>query len=157
LSARVSRPVLALGLLAAAAIGVAIGLGGYAFVYARGASYLTNDPAACANCHVMQEHYDAWRKSSHKSVAVCNDCHAPKSFLPKMWVKARNGWNHSVAFTTQDFHEPLEITEKNRRVTEAACRRCHGEMAEMIEGPHLGGDELRCVRCHDSVGHRTRD
>ena len=45
--------------LAGSAIGIAVGLGGYTFVYARGYSYLTNDPAACANCHVMEDHYRA--------------------------------------------------------------------------------------------------
>ena len=38
-----------------------MGIGAYTFVYARGASYLTNDPAACVNCHVMREPYDGWR------------------------------------------------------------------------------------------------
>jgi cytochrome c nitrite reductase small subunit len=47
-----------------AAIGLAVGVGGYTFVYARGGSYLTDDPAACANCHVMREQYDGWIKSS---------------------------------------------------------------------------------------------
>src|SRR5688572_23773077 len=37
---------------AAIAIGAAAGVGGFTFVYAEGASYLTDDPAACANCHV---------------------------------------------------------------------------------------------------------
>jgi cytochrome c nitrite reductase small subunit len=37
------------------AVGVVIGLGGYTFLYARGASYLTDHPAACANCHIMRE------------------------------------------------------------------------------------------------------
>ena len=41
--------------------------------------YLTNDPAACANFHVMSEYYAAWMKGPHRSVAVCNDCHAPRS------------------------------------------------------------------------------
>ena len=35
-------------------LGVVVGLGTYTFVYAKGYSYLSNDPAACANCHVMQ-------------------------------------------------------------------------------------------------------
>jgi len=30
----------------AVAVGLALGIGGYTFVYARGAAYLTNDPAA---------------------------------------------------------------------------------------------------------------
>ena len=33
---------------AAALVGVAGGLGLYTFVYAKGYSYITNDPAACA-------------------------------------------------------------------------------------------------------------
>jgi cytochrome c nitrite reductase small subunit len=49
-----------LAIAASLAIGVAIGIGAYTFVYAKGASYLTNDPAACANCHIMEEHYSAW-------------------------------------------------------------------------------------------------
>ena len=49
----------------------------YTFAYARGWAYMTDDPRACANCHVMNEQYDGWIKSSHRSVAVCNDCHVP--------------------------------------------------------------------------------
>ncbi len=56
-------------LLTALLIGLAVGLGAYTFIYAKGYSYLTNNPAACANCHVMQAQYDAWMKSSHHSVA----------------------------------------------------------------------------------------
>ncbi len=48
-----------------------IGLGTYTFLYAKGYSYLTNNPEACANCHVMHP-YEAWLKSSHHSVASCN-------------------------------------------------------------------------------------
>ena len=56
------------------AIGIAAGVGAYTFAYAKGWSYLTDNAAACANCHVMQEQYDGWLKSSHRSAAVCNDC-----------------------------------------------------------------------------------
>jgi len=138
-----------------ALVGIAAGIGAYTFAYAQGASYLTNDPEACVNCHVMREQYDGWRKSSHHAVAVCNDCHAPHSLVPKYWVKATNGFWHSFAFTSGRFHEPIRITRRNRRVTEAQCRYCHGELAAMIEGPHAGSEELPCIRCHDSVGHRT--
>lgn len=141
---------------ASALLGAAIGLGGFTFVYARGASYLTNDPRACANCHVMREHYDAWRVSSHHHVAVCNDCHAPPDGLAKYATKARNGFNHSVAFTTGRFHEPIEITSRNREITQEQCRRCHADMVEAIEG-HGDSDTIDCIRCHDSVGHRVRD
>ena len=46
-------------LIAGVLAGALIGLGAYTFVYAKGYSYLTNDPRACANCHIMRDHYDA--------------------------------------------------------------------------------------------------
>ena len=60
-----------------ALLGIAVGICGFTFTYAKGGSYLTNNPAACANCHVMREQYDDWSKSSHRAVATCNDCHTP--------------------------------------------------------------------------------
>jgi cytochrome c nitrite reductase small subunit len=48
--------------LAAAFVGLVIGIGSFTFVYAKGYSYLTNDPQACAHCHVMQDHLDASRR-----------------------------------------------------------------------------------------------
>jgi cytochrome c nitrite reductase small subunit len=147
-----SRVAFTIALVAAGAIGAAIGLGVFTFVYARGASYLGSDPAACANCHIMQEHYAAWQKSSHHTAAGCNDCHAPPSGLAKYRVKAINGYRHSYAFTTGDFVEPLQITPANREVTEAQCRRCHADIVAA-----MGTGETSCIRCHDSVGHRVRD
>jgi cytochrome c nitrite reductase small subunit len=140
-------------LAAAALMGIAAGIGSYTFVYAKGYSYLTNDPAACANCHVMQPQYDGWRVSPHRSVAVCNDCHTPPGLIPKYATKALNGFNHSYAFTTGRFPEPILITERNRRVTEKACRKCHAALTVAIEGPHRPGQEMACLRCHSDVGH----
>jgi cytochrome c nitrite reductase small subunit len=135
------------------AIGLAFGIGGYTFVYARGGSYLTDNPAACANCHVMQDYYDAWLKSSHRSAAACNDCHTPHNFFGKYLVKASNGFWHSWAFTTQRFHEPLQIKPHNRAVTESACRECHQTIVVALEGPHGQSGRTECIRCHISVGH----
>ncbi|HEX7862281.1 MAG TPA: cytochrome c nitrite reductase small subunit [Verrucomicrobiae bacterium] len=142
------------GIIIGAAVGIATGIGAFTFIYAKGASYLTNDPKACANCHIMQDHYDAWLKSSHRSVAVCNDCHAPHNFLGKYWVKADNGFWHSFAFTTGKFQDPIRIKKRNLKVTEKACLDCHKQIVEDISA-HAGikGQELSCVRCHDDVGH----
>lgn len=141
-------------ILMGSAIGLACGVLAYTFVYAKGGSYLTNDPAACANCHVMQAHYDGWIKSSHRAVAVCNDCHTPSGVLAKYGTKASNGWHHSFAFTTGWFHEPIQISERNREITEHSCRKCHQDVVQAIEGPHRpGAEEMSCVRCHSSVGH----
>ena len=133
--------------------GAAMGLGLYTFVYAEGMSYLEDDAATCANCHIMQDHYDAWAKSSHQAVAVCNDCHTPHAFVPKYMVKALNGYHHSLAFTTGNFHDPIIITSRNRRVTQAACRYCHADIVEEIDRFGEGEMALDCIRCHDTVGH----
>jgi cytochrome c nitrite reductase small subunit len=139
-------------ILIAATLGILIGIGGYTFVYAKGYSYVSNDPAACANCHIMDNHYRAWMKSSHRLVAVCNDCHTPPGLVPKYAIKALNGFNHSLAFTTGRFPEPLRITSLNAEVTEKACRKCHAEIVSAIEGPGTV-DRLSCSRCHSTVGH----
>jgi cytochrome c nitrite reductase small subunit len=133
--------------------GVAAGIGSYTFVYARGGSYLSQDPAACANCHVMQDHYDAWLKSSHRSVAVCNDCHTPSGLIAKYATKASNGFWHSFAFTTGRFHEPIQITPRNQAITNDACRKCHADIVQSIEGPHQDSRKMSCLRCHGTVGH----
>ena len=139
------------------AIGLAAGVGGYTFFYAKGGSYLTNNPGACANCHIMQEHYDAWIKSSHHTVATCNDCHTPPGLVAKYATKASNGFWHSLAFTSGRFPDPLRIKPHNRDITEQACRKCHSEIVEAIEAPHADSPQTSCVRCHTSVGHQVRD
>ena len=140
------------GALLAASVGLAIGVGTYTFVYAKGGSYLTDNPAACANCHVMTEYYDRWVKSSHRAVAVCNDCHTPAGILSKYATKASNGFWHSFAFTSGNFPEPLRIKQHNREIAEGACRKCHSEIVEMIEGTNVS-EVISCIRCHGSVGH----
>lgn len=141
------------GLLMGITIGVAAGVSLFTFHYAEGTSYLGKDPAACANCHVMDDHYDAWLKSSHRNVAGCNDCHTPDGFFSKNLVKAVNGWNHSVAFTTGDFHEPIQIKPWNQAITEETCRSCHSDVVHAIDVRRPGDEAMSCVRCHDSVGH----
>ena len=136
-----------------AAIGVAMGIGIYTFIYAKGYAYLNDDPAACANCHVMQEQYSGWTKASHRAVAVCNDCHTPPGFFAKYATKATNGFWHSFAFTSGRFHEPIAIKSHNREVTEQACRKCHQDIVEAIDTRHREGRRLDCLRCHGAVGH----
>ncbi len=136
-------------------IGLAIGVGVYTFWYGKGYSYMSNDPAACANCHIMNEQYDGWQKSSHKAFATCNDCHTPHDMVGKYSIKAWNGFWHSYYFTAGGFHEPIRITELNRQVTEQSCRHCHQQMVESItlnERPEHRS-EVSCIQCHRNVGH----
>jgi cytochrome c nitrite reductase small subunit len=133
--------------------GILVGVGAYTFIYAKGGSYFTSNPAACANCHIMNEEYSSWLKSSHRAVAACNDCHTPPGLVPKYLTKASNGFWHSFAFTSGNFPEPLRIKPHNREITERACRHCHGDIVTAIEGEHPEAREISCVRCHRNVGH----
>ena len=142
-----------LAVVIAGALGAMAGIGGYTFVYAKGASYLSNDPQACANCHIMQDHLNGWIKSSHRSVATCNDCHTPSGVIPKYFTKAEHGFFHSLAFTTDEFHEPIQIKGRSLRVTENACRKCHQDIVHDIEAVKTYDTPLSCVRCHANVGH----
>jgi cytochrome c nitrite reductase small subunit len=137
---------------AGVSFGLSLGMGTYTFYYAKGSSYLTNDPKACLNCHIMREQYDGWISSSHRSVASCNDCHAPHSLILKFYVKAKNGFFHSYYFTTGTFNDPIRITDSNRKVTEQSCRHCHQDVVHNID-VGASKEPLSCINCHRSVGH----
>lgn len=150
-------------LILASALGALLGVGGYTFQYAKGLSYFRTDPAACANCHIMQSQYDSWQKASHHTAAVCVDCHLPHDFIPKYLAKAENGYRHGKLFTTQTFVEPIEIQPAGREILEANCMRCHGDITDQISPEaHPGASyvsrdgDLACTHCHAMVGHGAR-
>lgn len=151
---RTSRPKF---LILAVALGVLAGVGGFTFRYAEGLSYFSTDPAACANCHIMQPHYDSWQKSSHHAVATCVDCHLPHDFIGKYIAKAENGYHHSKGFTFQEFPEPIMIKKKNSRILQENCLACHGDFVhELVDGVTTDADSVTCVHCHASAGHGPR-
>ena len=147
--------LLSVHVVLAVLIGAIVGIGAYAFIYARGYSYLLNDPRACANCHVMNDQYSGWIKSSHHSAATCNDCHTPHNLLGKYAVKASNGFFHSFYFTTGRYPDTIEITKFDRKVVEDACRNCHQAITQEIDAENVHGRSqgIECTRCHLSVGH----
>jgi cytochrome c nitrite reductase small subunit len=136
-------------------LGLAVGVGLFTFWYGKGASYLSNDPASCANCHIMNDQYNGWQKSSHKAVATCNDCHTPPDMVGKYSTKAWNGFWHSYYFTLGGFHEPIQITERNRQIAEQSCRTCHETMVHSItvSESSAAAEKVSCIACHRNVGH----
>jgi len=142
-------------IVASVFLGFIAGLAGYTFYYAKGTSYLSNRPEACTNCHVMQAEYDGWVKSNHHTVSTCNDCHMPSGFFSKYITKMLNGYHHSTAFTLMNFHEPIQIKEKNKDIVLNNCVRCHQDLTHDIKGlsAHQGKNTLDCLHCHAEVGH----
>lgn len=134
-------------------LGSVLGVGFFTFGYANGSSYMGNDPGTCANCHVMQETHDSYLKSSHSKVATCNDCHTRPGLIPKYLTKAENGFFHSLAFTTQRFPDEIRIKERNLKVTEGACLKCHEDMVDTLHVTRPNDQQISCVACHRTVGH----
>ncbi|UKM64411.1 NapC/NirT family cytochrome c [Flavobacteriaceae bacterium GSB9] len=58
-------------------IAVITGLGFFMAKEAELVSYMSDNPQACVNCHVMTPVYNSWMHSSHREWANCNDCHVP--------------------------------------------------------------------------------
>ncbi len=134
-------------------LGLLIGLGGFTFDYGEGLSYFSTNPEACVNCHIMKSQFDSWQKASHHTAATCVECHLPHDFINKYISKAENGWNHSSAFTLQNFHEPISITSKNSRILQQNCIECHDQMVETLVHGSSSANGLSCVHCHRNVGH----
>lgn len=146
--------------LSLAILGGACGLGIYTFIYAKGASYLSNDPQACGNCHIMREVLKDWQSGDHHHVAVCNDCHVPHHPVQKWLFKCLNGFHHSYAFTLTEAPVVIQAAPLSQAVVQKNCERCHQSLLEghlSRVSSSLGADQEaelpRCVTCHRQVGH----
>lgn len=142
--------IISIGLL----FGIPVGTGVVTFLYADGISYLSSNPRACINCHIMQDQFNSWQASSHHTVAKCNDCHSHGSNLEKYMQKGLNGFLHSAAFTTNYFHEPIRIKGFNHRIVQKNCRSCHADFIETSRTSHQSFGDHSCLNCHKNVGHR---
>jgi cytochrome c nitrite reductase small subunit len=149
-------------------VGTLVGVGGFTFDYAEGLSYLSRDPKACVHCHIMNDEFDSWRKGPHHADATCVDCHLPVGFVAKYLAKARNGYHHSMGFTFQPsrpdapgahkvFAEPIRIKDTNSQILQDNCLRCHGDLVhDVVRGSTWSDNAIRCVHCHQAVGHGAR-
>lgn len=146
-------------IILALVIGIIIGSGVYTFINANGFSYLSSDSAACNNCHVMNEVYDDYNKSSHKSVAQCGDCHLPHSFVRKWIGKAQSGIGHMIAFSfDKNLPSHFEANKNTKKWVQENCINCHQDYISNVVNPTLKADHnnasLSCVSCHKDVGHK---
>ncbi len=135
-------------------VGSLMGVGIFTFGYAGGASYLTNNPSACINCHTMRDQYAGWMGGSHGKVATCNDCHSPhNNFVGKYVNKASNGFFHGLAMTTGDFPDNIRIKPHNLRIAEQACLYCHADITSEMRSTRTHSNSQSCLNCHRNVGH----
>jgi cytochrome c nitrite reductase small subunit len=144
----------------AAMLGVLAGLGIFLTVKSNAVSYLSDDPAACVNCHIMGSYYASHARSAHGRGTTCNDCHVPHTnALAKYAFKARDGLYHASVFTLRAEPQAMIISDAGANVVQANCVRCHGHLTEtvlpvnMTRAAAQHGAGRLCWDCHREVPH----
>jgi len=142
------------------AVAAFIGLGLYVLRLSNAASYLSDDPQACVNCHLMTPQYVSWKHSSHGEVAHCNDCHVPhNNFVNKYFFKAKDGLYHASIFTIRAEPQVIRAKEASIEVIQNNCIRCHTDQvtdaktASFVENHHEKRTDRLCWECHREVPH----
>lgn len=140
--------------------GIFVGIGGYVLHVSNATSYLSSDPEACINCHVMTTAYATWQNSSHAEVATCTDCHLPHdNIFHKYWFKANDGLRHTTIFTMRTEPQVIRIKESGAKAVQQNCIHCHENVMQEITAGHAGlihgtDDEGRyCWDCHRQTPH----
>ncbi len=152
-------------------LGMLAGTGIFIVHISRAFSYLSDDPEACINCHIMRTYFSSWFHSPHRNYATCNDCHIPQNnFINKYYFKARNGLFHSTIFTLHLEPQSIQISEAAKYVVSQNCVRCHSSLFNNPGGlkwegspdnPHSSSalgekGEAYCWSCHRETPHGRR-
>lgn len=137
-----------------------VGIFIYALYVSNAVSYLSDEPETCVNCHVMRSEYATWQHSSHREVAVCNDCHVPhNNVFNKYFFKAKDGLRHATIFTLRTEPQVIKMHAAGQEVVQKNCQRCHQTVNQEVGllnvtlEDKLHGDGKLCWDCHREVPH----
>jgi cytochrome c nitrite reductase small subunit len=141
-------------------LGVMAGVGCVVFYVSNAASYLSDKPETCMNCHVMAPQFASWQHGSHGRVATCNDCHVPHdNLISKYAFKAKDGMRHATMFTLRLEPQVIQIKDAGVAVVQENCKRCHAALIGNVwlrtvtaANAEHGNGQL-CWRCHREVPH----
>ena len=145
--------------------GVICGLGGYTVYASKAASYLSDDPATCVNCHIMAPYYATWNHSSHGRNTTCNDCHVPHDNAARKWLfKGMDGMRHAAIFTVRGEPQVIQATSSSASVIMDNCIRCHEQLnTEFVKTGRITynmaqhGAGKACWDCHRETPHGRVD
>ena len=137
-----------------------VGIFFYTLYVSNAVSYLSDDPKTCVNCHVMRSEFATWQHSSHREVAVCNDCHVPhNNVFNKYFFKAKDGLRHATMFTFRMEPQVIKMHAAGQEVVQKNCQNCHqnvnrdvGLLNVTLEDK-MHGDGKLCWDCHREVPH----
>ena len=141
--------------------GIAAGLAIYTLYMSRAHSYLSDEPSACVNCHIMAPYYQSWNNSSHAHWATCNDCHVPQdNFFRQYAFKAMDGLYHAAVFTARTEPQVIRPRNASNNVIMENCVRCHTQLnTEFVKTGMISytqakeGEGKACWDCHTQVPH----
>lgn len=141
--------------------GVIFGGGLYFMYLLRVHTYLTDDPKACINCHIMTPYYATWMHSSHGRNTTCNDCHVPhENVIKKYAFKGMDGMKHLFAFVTKNEPQVPQAQKKSSQVIMNNCIRCHTDLnCQLVKAGKVDymmtkeGNGKACWDCHRGVPH----
>ncbi|QCK16228.1 cytochrome c nitrite reductase small subunit [Mangrovivirga cuniculi] len=146
--------------IATVSIASLLGLGAFIAYEAHVTSYLSDDPQACVNCHVMTPVYNSWMHSSHREWATCNDCHVPHdNVFNQYYFKAKDGLYHASIFTLRAEPDVIFMREESEKVVQNNCIRCHvqqitqAKYEDWIESHKSDRLDRTCWSCHRTVPH----
>lgn len=139
-------------------LGALTGLAFFLLKISNATSYLSDDPRACINCHIMTPQFATWSHSAHRSITDCNACHVPHdSFIRKYYFKASDGLRHSAIFTLRKEPQAIYIREAGKKVVQENCLRCHASL--FSDGPGRPYEAMadrrdrQCLDCHRNTPH----
>ncbi len=141
-------------------LGIFVGLAIFLIRISNAVSYLSDDPRACINCHVMTTQYATWERSAHNRVATCVDCHVPHDNpVHKYYFKAKDGLRHAKIFTLRQEPQVIRIKEDGREAVFHNCLRCHGYALQEVASHQYTYDDVKngdarvCWECHRETPH----
>lgn len=141
-------------------LGSIVGLGLFLAKESEVVSYMTDDPKACVNCHVMTSEYNSWMHSSHREVASCNGCHVPHDNIANTYFfKAKDGLYHASVFTMRNEPQVIFMKEASQEVVQQNCIRCHQQqitdtkLTSWVEAHQGNRTDRQCWDCHREVPH----
>ncbi|MBK7097266.1 MAG: cytochrome c nitrite reductase small subunit [Sphingobacteriales bacterium] len=143
-------------------LGLIIGLIGFILYISKAHSYLSDDPKACINCHIMAPEYATWSHSSHGRNTVCNDCHVPHdNFVRKYYFKAMDGLRHATIFSWRAEPQVIRMLKPGETVVQENCIRCHDQLNSVVSTAVTAkqarhGEGKLCWDCHTDVPHGTK-
>lgn len=132
----------------------------HSFYVSNAISYLSDDPETCVNCHVMRSEFATWQHSSHREVAVCNDCHVPQNnVFNKYLFKAKDGFRHATMFTFRMEPQVIRMHEAGQAVVQENCKGCHQNVNQNVSTRNVSLEDKMhdngklCWDCHREVPH----